>query len=259
MRAAVNEVIFTPFFLDAPIEGAGRLVSPDWRINASAGTGSGQVERMAAIHRPLADAVSAAAGRGARPVSIAGDCCATIAVLAGLQRAGLDPLLVWLDAHGDFNTPETSPSGFIGGMPLAMIVGRGDQSLARAAGLRPLAESDVILADARDLDPEERKAVEGSAVRHVTDLSLIPALLPPGRPVYVHLDPDVIDPAEAPAMHYAARGGPSLADVCRLARRLAASLNLAAVSLTLWDLPRDPDRRTERACLAALTTLIGDG
>ena len=60
---------------------------------------------------------------------------------------------MWLVSHGDFNTWETTPSGFLGGMPLAMLTGRGDQRMLEAVGLDPLADNQVWLSDARDLDP----------------------------------------------------------------------------------------------------------
>ncbi len=60
----------------------------------------------------------------------AGDCVASLGVAAGLQRAGIEPSVAWLDAHGDFNTWETTPSGFMGGMPLAVLAGLGDQSIS---------------------------------------------------------------------------------------------------------------------------------
>ena len=77
--------------------------------------------------------------------------------MAGLQAAGLSPVLVWLDGHGDFNIPETSPSGFLGGMPLAMMVGRGDPAFGRSVGLTPISEQDVWLVGARDIDPPEQE------------------------------------------------------------------------------------------------------
>ena len=93
---------------------------------------------MSQLHRPLADFIHKTIRQGDRPVSFAGDCCTTLGVVAGLQRADLNPTLIWLDAHGDFNTWETSPSGFLGGMPLAMMVGRGEQTMAETCRTIPL-------------------------------------------------------------------------------------------------------------------------
>jgi arginase len=188
---------------------------------------------------------------------LTGDCCTTIGVAAGLQRAGVHPTLVWLDAHGDFNTPETTPSGFIGGMPLAMLVGRGDQTLVEAAGMTPLAETAVYLSDARDLDPGEGEAVQRSAVHHVADLSTLPQQLPERDPLWVHLDVDVLDPGDAPAVAYPAPKGPSLEHVEAILGKLAATGRIVAVSVTAWDFGKDGDGRTERACRRLISALLG--
>ena len=184
-----NRMILTPYFLDKYDPAIAALAGDDWRVVAPDLPDGDQLARMSAIHRALAAEVRAALAAGERPVSIAGDCCATLGVLAGLQGAGQEPALVWLDAHGDFNTPDTTPSGFLGGMPLAMAVGLGDQTLVEGAGLRPWPESKVILSDARDLDPGERDNVARAAIRHVPDLAslLQPGALPDG-PLYVHFD-----------------------------------------------------------------------
>ncbi|MGH7491741.1 MAG: arginase family protein [bacterium] len=253
-----NQFVLSPFFLEKPFSAAERLASPSWIINKPILTDEQQMARIAVVHRHLADVVAHMMKDGHRPVSIAGDCCTTIGVLKGLQRSGVNPLLLWLDAHGDFNTWETSPSGFVGGMPLAMIVGRGDQTLMQAAGLTPRSEREVFLINARDLDPEERKALLQSAVHHVTDISSLPQLLPPERPIYVHLDVDVIDQREAPAMAYPVPGGPDLDSLCEMAERLANTGRVIAVSMTLWDLESDTDGRTERASMALLKALLGN-
>jgi arginase len=252
-----NRFVVSPFFLDQDLPPLERFAPPDWQLNKPRLEGTDQLARMTAVHLALADFVARAVRDGERPVSIAGDCCTTIGVLAGLQSAGLRPTLVWLDAHGDFNTPETSPSGFIGGMPLAMLVGHGDQSLVRAAGMTSQPEADVLLSDARDLDPGEAVAVRESAVHHVTRLSDLPRRIP-AAPLYVHLDVDVLSPEDAPAMLYPTAGGSSLPEACEVMAALAATGRVAAVSVTAWRFEKDVDRRTEQACTRLLQSLVGD-
>lgn len=253
-----NQFILSPFFLEKPLPAAERLASPDWIINKPLLQTENQVERMAIVHQHLAAIVANAVKSGHRPVSIAGDCCTAIGVLAGLRRAGVNPCLVWLDAHGDFNTWETTPSGFIGGMPLAMLVGRGDQSLMQAAALTPLPERDVILADARDLDPGERKLLQQSEVLHVTEVTAIPQLVAADQPIYIHLDADVLDASEAPAMLYPVKGGPVCNTLREMIERLASTGRVVGVSMTLWDLEQDADKRTEHASMALLKAAIGE-
>lgn len=254
-----NAFVLTPFSLDERAPLLDRLASSDAMVNVPSLAAGERLARMGEVHRPLADLVQRAVADGRRAVSVGGDCCQTLGVMAGLQRAGLDPVLVWLDAHGDFNTPETSPSGFLGGMPLAMLVGRGDQTLMRQLSLAPMRETDVILSDARDLDPQERVSLKESAVRHVTRFEDVAANVPGGRPIFVHFDVDVIDSSEVPEVGYPVAGGPSAAAVRDLAARLRETGRLVAVSMTTWSLDRDADRRTERVCLDGLKAFTDDG
>lgn len=246
--------LLTPFFLETPLPAARSLAADDWIVNAPEVEGD-QFARVGAVIRHLATLVADVRATGATPVSLGGDCCQSIGVLAGVRRSGVEPVLLWLDAHGDFNTWDTSPSGFIGGMPLAMLAGRGDQRLLEAVGLSALPERDIVLADARDLDPLERRSLEASGVRHVTRIEDVVAALPADRPLYVHFDVDLLDPSEAPAMLYPVPGGPSAARVRALFATLARTREIAAVSLTLWQLGQD--ERTGPVCLETLAKLTG--
>ncbi|HEY8550938.1 MAG TPA: arginase family protein [Vicinamibacterales bacterium] len=248
--------IITPFMLDRRLPDVERLVVPGSLMNDPTVPAGDLFEIVGGLLVPLAAMVEQVRREGQRPVSIGGDCCQTIGVLAGLRRGGVDPVILWLDAHGDFNTPETSPSGFVGGMPLAMLAGRGDTRLLKAAGLNPVPERDIVLCDARDLDPLERKAVETSQIGHVRSLADVPARIPEGRPLYVHVDLDVIDPSDAPAMLYPVPGGPSAAAVRDLLETLVRTRDVAGASMTLWALDRDADGATARACIDAVTPLL---
>lgn len=247
--------IVTPWFFDVPdpalrdcVPASAQLVLNDPGDIADRSTAS-----LALLHRPIAQFV-AQAPHGALPVSIAGDCAASLPVMAGLQRAGLAPVLVWLDAHGDFNTAETSPSGFLGGMPLAMMVGRGDLSLPRASGATPIREEDVWLIGARDLDPLEARALDASAVNRA-DMSALESLRL-DRPVHLHIDIDVIDAAEVPANNYPVPGGPSLAETTRACTHFAAANQLCAISVSGWNGALDRDGTTALAT-ASLLSAIG--
>ena len=252
-----NRFILTPFFLDEPSLELASLAQPGWQVNKPILPSGDKQQRMSALHQPLAELVTNAVLQGDRPVSIAGDCCTSLGILAGLQRAGLHPALLWLDAHGDFNTWETTPSGFIGGMPLAMLVGRGEQIMAQAVRLRSLPESRVILSDGRDLDPEEKRALAQSEVQHVVDARSLPDHLPLTDPVYVHFDVDIINPDDAPAMRYRAAGGPSLADLRVVFQSFARTKQIVAVSVATWAPELDEDGRSQAASMELLQLLIG--
>lgn len=252
-----DRYLITPFFLDQPAMGHLRLNRGGAWVNQPTMAPGPKLIRLGAVHEPLATAVQATIAAGQRPVSIAGDCCAAIPVITGLQRAGLRPRLLWLDAHGDFNTPDTSPSGFLGGMPLAMLVGRGEMSLLQALGTMPLDEADVLLCDARDLDRDEASALAGSKIVHCRTLDALLAHPLTDRPLHVHFDTDFLSLEDAPAMLYPAPGGPKLAELGTLGRHLASSAMPVSVSMTTWNFDADTGRRTERACLEALALLLG--
>ena len=250
------QTILTPFFMDQPRPEMRVLAQPDWEINAPNVRGADMLARLSSIHKPLADRVSRAAIAGKRPISVGYDCCNAIPMLAGLQRAGLDPLLVWLDAHGDFNTFETSPSGFIFGMPLAMLCGVGDPRLMRTASAHPMQPHDVYLFDGRDLDPGERDLIVKHEVNWVRDHNKMIVSLPANRPIWVHFDTDVLDPSDSPAMLYLVPGGPSLSSLVDLARGLAHTQRVIAVSMTTWTVDKDEDKRSETACMKVLDALL---
>ena len=252
----VPRFILTPYFLDQPLTGLESLIDPEWVINKPALTKTKPQARMVALYIPLAKLVSTALTSGELPVSVAGDCCSSIGVLGGLQQAGIDPTLIWFDAHGDFNTWETTPSGFLGGMPLAMLVGRGEQTIVEGVGNRVLPEDQVILSDARDLDSGEREAVAGSKLVHLQSVQdMLEYKLPPG-PIWVHFDTDVIDPVEAPAMNYPAHGGPSVDELSEVFSHIAGTGQITAASLSSWNPELDQDGSSQDLFMGLLMELI---
>jgi arginase len=248
--------ILTPFFLDQPMQGLESLVEADWEVNDPQLPQETPQGRMGALYKPLADFVSNSAGRGDFPVSVAGDCCTSLGVLAGLQQAGLDPTLIWLDAHGDFNTWETTPSGFLGGMPLAMLVGRGEQTIMEMVRANPISEEKVVLSDGRDLDPGEREAVASSNIYHLKSTSNLLDFELPSGPIWVHFDTDVIDAGEAPAMNYPAKGGPCVEDLQKVFSSLTDAGQIAAVSMSTWNPEFDQDGRSRGVSIGLLRELI---
>jgi len=252
-----NQMILTPFFLDEPLPGLESLAASDWRINKPHLPDGETQQRLSALHKPLADFTQQSILNGKRPISIAGDCCTAIGMLAGLQRAGLDPILIWFDAHGDFNTWETTLSGFLGGMPLAMLVGRGEQTMLRALELKPLAEDRVVITDARDLDPGEKQLIEAANIIYLPDVKSLLDLTLPDDPLYVHIDTDIVNPAEASAMNYPAAGGPSAEELQTVMKHLSRTEKIAAVSVSTWNPKMDADGQSRRLCMGLLDTLIG--
>jgi arginase len=261
MQGLMNQFIYTPYFLDRPLTAFAEFFPRDARtaggvMNAPALSGDDEQGRMISYHAPLAGYVADAVRAGARPVAISGDCCATIPVLAGLQQAGVQPVLLWFDAHGDFNTWETTPSKFLGGMPLAMMCGLGEQRMMHGSGAAPLGAHQVILTDGRDLDPGEKINVKDSGVLHLDDIDTLLIIRIPNRPIWVHFDTDVLNLTDMSAAKYPAQGGPDTAAVTRVMQRIAATGRVAAVSMTPWAFDMDPQGVSARNCMTVLEALL---
>jgi len=151
----------------------------------------------------------------ARPLVLGGCCCSHVGAVEGLAARHGHVAVLWLDAHGDLNTPETSPSGNEWGMPLRTLLDRGT-----------LAAADVALWGARNLDPPEEEFIAAAGIGDDPD-----ALLARADAVYVALDCDVFDPDEV-AVFMPEPGGPSLGEVEQLLARVRDSGKLMGVGFT---------------------------
>ncbi|HEU4323329.1 MAG TPA: arginase family protein [Roseiflexaceae bacterium] len=243
--------------LPLPWAGAPVLVEPE----GLAGEERADLARIAAA---LAAQVRTARAAGAIPVVVGGDCLVSIGTMGGLGEAAAG--VVWLDAHGDFNTPETTPSGYLGGMPLAALAGRCLPELTAAAGLHtPVAEKHIALLGPRDLDPPEQDALAASPVALLTTAQLratpeqlgaaLESVAAAG-PVYLHLDVDVLDAAVMPGAVYPTSDGLTLDELAAVLRTVRSRCDVAAVAITAINLAGG-DRTTildaaEAAVLAAL-------
>jgi len=151
----------------------------------------------------------------ARPLVLGGCCCAHVGVVEGLAARHGHVAVLWLDAHGDLNTPETSPSGNEWGMALRMLLDRGT-----------IAAADVVLWGARNLDPPEEDYIAAAGIGDDPA-----ALLDRAEALYVALDCDVLDPGEL-AVFMPEPGGPTLAEVERLLAEVRESGKLVGVGFT---------------------------
>ncbi|WP_197523014.1 arginase family protein [Actinokineospora pegani] len=212
--------------------------------------------RLVALADAVADRVAARIGE--TPVVVSGDCLVANATITGAQRAGLDPSVVWFDAHGDVHTLETSTSGYLGGMALRLAMGAHAERFATPLGLRPLTERQAVLVDARDLDPAEVRYLSTSDLRRHPVTALSAELLPEG-PLVLHVDVDVIDADEQPGMRFPAPNGPAQRDVLDAARRVLTTGRVVAVDIACpWRPARDEQERDRRArLLGDLLALTG--
>jgi arginase len=194
------------------------------------------------------------------PVVLAGNCNTAIGVLAGLgARTGV----VWLDAHGDFNTPQTTMSGFLDGMTLATATGRCWTEMARTIqGFEPVPDEAVVLLGARDLDPGEEAALARSKVIRLSAeaatigiQSVLQSLSQEMAQFYLHLDLDALDPTEGRANSYSARGGFSSTDLLALLSAIARDLPIKALTIAGYDPSYDKDGAVCRVALNAVATV----
>jgi arginase len=213
-----------------------------------------EIETAFSLMRPLADAVRTARAAGRFPLILAGNCNTSVGTVAGLDgRIGV----LWFDAHGDFNTPDTTVGGFLDGMALAILTGRCWRELARAVpGFRPVPEHQVHLLGVRDLDPLEREALTASAVTVTAPADIRQAVTAATRDlpgdvdgVYLHLDLDVLDPSVGRVNQYAAPDGLSLMQLERAIAAVGEAVPIAAASLSAYDPSFDEDGRVAAAAL----------
>jgi arginase len=240
------KTLLVPYHHAEPLPALAHAFAADDAVIVSKGPAGAMVVR-------LYDLVAGRVASAGEPLAVvSGDCTTSLATVAGLQRRGLEPGVIWLDAHGDFHTPHTTRSGYLGGMALAMLAGRAGGSLTGAIGLRPIADRACALIGARDLEPGEREALAASAIGRCTVEELASAPLP-APPWYVHLDVDVVDPGELPGLRFPAAGGPSIATLGDALCALAARGEIAAfgVACTLT-----PAALADAAALAPLRRLI---
>jgi arginase len=229
--------VLVPYHLDEHLPDLDVPVPAEVTVTADLPAEGGPWQRLAHLYQEVATVVADAVGHGAGPAVFAGDCTTSLGTVAGLQRAGLDPAIVWFDAHGDVQTPETTSSGYLGGMPLRLLAGYRPELIAARLGLRPVPEDRILLTDARDLDPPEVTYLESAAIRRlpVTELTALP-----DGPIYLHVDLDVVDPADLPGLRFPAPGGPRLTEVAAALHRVVATGRVAALGFACTWQPGRP-------------------
>jgi arginase len=165
-------------------------------------------------------------------IGLLGTCPSMPGLVAGLQHSGptAAPIrigMLWLDAHPDFNTPETTRSGSLGGMPVAIATGRALQRMRLDAHLDPaLADSQVVMGGVRLIDPLEQQLLDSSRIQQLTvdDLrhatpavfAQLDRLSRTTDKIYVHIDMDVLDPTEVEGHQNKVPNGPSSEELARL-------------------------------------------
>lgn len=197
------------------------------------------------LNRLLAEQVRAAINEHKFPLVLAGNCNTSVGAVSGLDKRGLG--IVWFDAHGDFNTPETTLSGFLDGMGLAMATGRGWQAILHAIpGYAPIPASNVIHIGGRALDEEEGRLMRESGmaivppggsengVRAALDAALARMQERVSR-FHIHVDMDVLDTGDIPPNQLAVPGGLAVGFVEEIIARIKEKIAISAAALTSYE------------------------
>jgi arginase len=221
----------------------------------------------AAVNKQVAGLVAKAIEARQLPVVVAGSCNTSLGVLAGFEHAACGA--VWLDAHADFNTPESTISGFFAGMSAAVVTGHCYRDYwAQIGHNTPLAEDAIVMFGVRDLAPQaERERLQRSAIEVVAWRDGKPEreILPPledlagrVRDVYLHVDFDAFAPEVAPGVvDEPVPGGLSLEDAERIIAATAERFRIRAATLATFTPELDDEEKTLRVGLRIIE-LLGD-
>jgi arginase len=229
---------------------------------------------ITAASEELARRVEAALDEGAVPVVLGGDHSIAIGSVAGVaahfRKAGAVVGIIWLDAHADCNTPETTPSGNIHGMPLAALLGYGAKELTEVAGFAPkVRPENTAIIGARSIDPGERELLRSLGVRVFTMTEIdergmntcveeavqIAARNTAG--IHVTMDMDVIDPFYAPGVGTPERGGVTYREGHLAMEKIADSGRVVSVELTEVNPLFDTANQTAQLAVEMILSALG--
>ena len=206
--------------------------------------------------------IAASREKGAFLLLVAGNCSATLGTVSGIS-VNRNLGMIWLDAHGDFHTPETTTSGFLDGMGLATIAGRCWKNMAASVpGFVPMEESCILHIGGRAFEEAEIDSIADSEMQFLTaaqclaetgdseiEQALSVLILRGVRDVYVHLDLDVLDPTVARANRYAAPNGFTVEFVRELITRIHSRFNIIGATLSSYDPSADPEGKAANAAV----------
>jgi arginase len=243
------------------LEAAGHSVNVS--IIDAPGDDIAEVRTAFALMKGIAATVRDAREAGRFPLILAGNCNTAVGTVAGLDYA--DSIgTFWFDAHGDFNTPDTTHSGVLDGMALAMLTGRCWRALCHSIpGFWPVREDATCLVGARALDALEAEALQSSAVWQVAAdeaphrLAVVTKeIAARAAAAYLHVDLDVLDPAVGRVNRYSAPGGFAAETLIAAIGEVAAVLPLQAAAITAYDPAFDTDGNIQQIAARVVHALV---
>ena len=188
------------------------------------------------------------------PIVLSGNCIATVGALAGVNEPHCG--VIWFDAHGDCETPETTQSGFLDGMALSILTGSCWQNmLASVDDYSPIHGNRIMLVGARDLSNDERRFIQANKINQVPvkqifdvereALKLACTQLSANgvQKLHVHIDADVLDPSVAPANSFAVNNGLSKQGLIKILKYTLKRLPVLSLTVASYDPSYDVDNR----------------
>lgn len=229
------------------------------------------IDEVVQVVSDVADEVEAACRSGELPLILGGDHSLSIGSIAGMARCIGNFGVLWIDAHGDFNTPETSPSGNIHGMPLAASAGLGAEALTSLDGRVPKVPPDrIVMVGVRELDPGEKQLIREHGIRvftmkEVDELGIARVmrealeLVSAGglRPFHVSFDMDVIDPMFAAGVGTPVPGGLTYREAHLGMELVAEAGGLCSLELVEVNPILDTGNRTARLGVELVASALG--
>ncbi|MGH9526044.1 MAG: arginase [Terriglobales bacterium] len=256
------------------VEDAGNIIVPLPEQKAPGNPHAKYLKEIAASCKKQAEWVVKTLEEGALPLVLGGDHSIAVGTGSGMseflrrrqQRGGL----IWLDAHGDFNTPETSPSGNIHGMPLACLLGMGPKELSAIYGFAPkIAAENAVLVGVHELDGGEKKLLHQAGIKVATMRDLdergMRAVLEEAVAVatngaegfHCSLDMDFIDAAFAPGVGTPVRGGVTYREAHLAMEIIADSGNLLSLEVVEVNPVLDERNRTAELAVELIASALG--
>jgi arginase len=230
-------------------------------------TAYGAWNKIGFANAHLARLVSEVVQAQAFPLILESNCYGAIGALAGLQMSADPPSprlgMIWIDAHGDFNTPETTLSGMLSGMPVAIATGLCLHRLRKQAGLDPsIAPRDVVMVGVRANDPLEQELIDqfGIEIVPVADVkgdcrqlcAAMERLSSTVDLIYIHFDVDALDESEAASMWLSAPNGPMRTELAAALEIIMAYPKVAAFGIADINQDEDVEGQMVQSALAVI-------
>jgi arginase len=206
------------------------------------------------LGRKLAERVRECRKQGEFPIGLSGNCNASLGTFSGCaaRKTGI----VWFDGHGEATTPKTTRSGFLDGMPIATLLGKAWQTLAKSVpGFDPIAGKRIVLFGARQVEPAERTLLKKAGVRQPRTIEALKkdlvSLAKGVDQVYLHVDLDVLDPSEATANQWTSPNGISVKLLLDAIAEICKHVKVAALGIASYDPEIDRDKRALAVAMVA--------